>query len=272
MTLKDDTVVIAEDNLSLSMALKDYLETVHNLSVYTTVYDKGVMPLLQKTRASVLILDLMLEGEVDAEYLIPEAASIDGLLVIVLTGTWHERKEDEILRAGASVVMRKPQFPSTIWAQIEILTDSSTKVHPRQIDELGKILIRIGDNGSVYDVENGILIGAGGEILSIPERERNTMTSLSKRFIASAGKSSTDLADRGWALKDDLIKEVFEVENITSDLNRSLWYHLNELREILSGLVSDNEEDLQLIENVRIGRYKSYYRLNPGIFHIREDE
>ncbi len=53
-----DIVVIAEDDQNQSLMLKDYLETVFGLQVFTTETTHSVLPLLKETNASVLILDL----------------------------------------------------------------------------------------------------------------------------------------------------------------------------------------------------------------------
>ena len=77
-----DVVIIAEDDQNQSLMLKDYLETVFGLQIFTAETTSSVIPLVKEKNASVLILDLQL-ADGDAEHLVPEAAAIDGLLVVV---------------------------------------------------------------------------------------------------------------------------------------------------------------------------------------------
>ena len=88
MALSMDTVVIAEDNLEISEMIKEYFEQVYNLTVETTDQVDNILPLVLKTKASVLIMDLELKDG-DASQVLKDVASIPGLIVIIFTGTWE---------------------------------------------------------------------------------------------------------------------------------------------------------------------------------------
>ena len=52
---------------------------------------------------------------------------------------------------------------------------------------------------------------------------------------------------------------------ITDDLMKSYWYYLREVKKTLDDCLGDDKET-EIIENRRVGRTESYYRLNPEIF------
>lgn len=86
MPLSMNRVVIAEDNLDISIMMKDYFEEVYNLIVETTDSVDSIIPLVKETKASVLIMDLEL-SDGDASEVLKEVAAIPGLIVVVFTGT-----------------------------------------------------------------------------------------------------------------------------------------------------------------------------------------
>ena len=246
-----DIVVIAEDDQNQSLMLKDYLETVFGLKVFTADTTDSVLPLVKETNASVLILDLQL-ADGDAEHLVPEAADIDGLLVVVLTGTWQERMEDELLQAGAQVVMRKPQKPSTVWAQISNLKD---RYHPQ------KRSLKIGIKGTreYIDLQEGTIVGADGRNAFVSE-ERNSVLKVLAQSLAEATVSTG-----GWVERNDIIKGVYGNIDITEDVGNALRYNIREINKAIHDVTSC-PEDHRPIENRRMGREDSFYRLNPEVF------
>ena len=86
MALSMNTVVIAEDNLEISGVIKEYFERVYGLTVETTDRVEQILPLVRKTNASVLIMDLELKDG-DASGIVKDVAAIPELIVIILTGS-----------------------------------------------------------------------------------------------------------------------------------------------------------------------------------------
>ena len=246
-----DIVIIAEDDQNQSLMLKDYLETVFGLQVFTTETTTSVIPLVKEKKASVLILDLQL-ADGDAEHLVPEAAAIEGLLVVVLTGTWQERMEDELLQAGAQVVMRKPQKPSTVWAQISNLKDLH---HPK------KSSLKVGMKGTeeYIDLQEGAIVGADGRNAFISE-ERNSILK-----VLAQNLEETTASTGGWVERNDIIKNVYGNIAITEDVGNALRYNIREINKAIQDVTSC-PGDHRPIENRRMGREDSFYRLNPDVF------
>ena len=246
-----DIVIIAEDDQNQSLMLKDYLETVFGLQVFTTETTTSVIPLVKEKKASVLILDLQL-ADGDAEHLVPEAAAIEGLLVVVLTGTWQERMEDELLQAGAQVVMRKPQKPSTVWAQISNLKD---RYHPK------KSSLKVGMKGTeeYIDLQEGAIVGADGRNAFFSE-ERNSILK-----VLAQNLEETTASTGGWVERNDIIKNVYGNIAITEDVGNALRYNIREINKAIQDVTSC-PDDHRPIENRRMGREDSFYRLNPDVF------
>ena len=261
MTLLTDTVVIAEDDPEISQMVKVYLERTHGLSVSTTDCVNGILPLVLETQASVLIMDLrLIDG--DASKVLPDVAAIDGLLVVILTGTWDGRQEDQLLKDGAQVVMRKPQKPSAIWQQVINLrgTRQRSKEKPKKI----RILI----GGGYYDLQDGVIVEEKGKRIYIADKNRDVMDILATRLASDQAKGSDrKITDGGWAIKEDILEGMYGKIDITSDLVYSFWYSLKTLKKTLDESI-DTPEGMELIENMRVGRTESYYRLNPEIFGV----
>jgi len=261
MTLLTDTVVIAEDDPEISSMVKDYFEQAYGLSVTTTDKVDAIVPLVLKTKASVLIMDLrLIDG--DASKVLPDVAAIDGLLVVILTGTWDGRQEDLLLRDGAQVVMRKPQKPSAIWQQVINLrgTRQRSKEKPKKI--------RILMGGGYYDLQDGVIVEEKGKRIYIADKNRDVMNILATRLASDQARGSDrKITDGGWVIKEDILKGMYGKIDITSDLVYSFWYSLKTLKKTLEESI-DTPEGMELIENMRVGRTESYYRLNPEIFGV----
>jgi len=249
-----DVVIIAEDDQNQSLMLKDYLETVFGLQVFTAETTSSVLPLVKEKNASVLILDLQL-ADGDAEHLVPEAAAIDGLLVVVLTGTWQERMEDELLQAGAQVVMRKPQKPSTVWAQISNLKD---RYHPKK----SGLMVGMRGTDEYIDLKEGAIIGTDGRNAFFSEERNSILKVLAQNLEESTASTG------GWVERNDIIKNVYGNIAITEDVGNALRYNIREINKAIQDVTSC-PGDHRPIENRRMGREDSFYRLNPEVF---EDE
>ena len=163
MNLLPDTVVIAEDDLEVSQMIKNHFELNYGLSVSTTDRVDKILPLVLETRASVLIMDLQL-SDGDASQVLSSVAAIDGLLVVILTGTYDGRQEDQLLRDGAQVVMRKPQKPSAIWQQVLNLRGI------RQQRGETSLRIQVRGQKAFYEVIDGAIGGEGGNRIYLEEK------------------------------------------------------------------------------------------------------
>jgi len=255
MNLLPDTVVIAEDDLEVSQMIKNHFELNYGLSVSTTDRVDKILPLVLETRASVLIMDLQL-SDGDASQVLSSVAAIDGLLVVILTGTYDGRQEDQLLRDGAQVVMRKPQKPSAIWQQVLNLRGI------RQ--QRGETALRIQVRGqkAFYEVIDGVIVGEGGNRIYLEEKRRAIMEILARSMTLN--EKEKKFPD-GWINRTEIIQNIFGTAAITYDISRSFGYHVREIKKTLGECMSCNP-DMELIENRRAGRSESYYRLNPDLF------
>ena len=176
MSLLPNNVVLAEDDPEISSIVKDYFEQAYGLSVATTDKVDEIIPLVLKTKASVLIMDLELKDG-DASQVVSDVADIEGLVVIILTGTWKGREENKLLKDGAQVVMRKPQKPSTIWQQVLNLrgTTQKTKEAPQRI--------WFAKQEGYYDIEDGVIVTEGGKRIYLSDRKRDIMDVLAERLV-----------------------------------------------------------------------------------------
>lgn len=261
MTLLLKSVVLAEDDPEISSMVKEYFERAYDLSVATTDKVDEIIPLVLKTKASVLIMDLELKDG-DASQVVSDVAEIDGLVVIVLTGTWKGREENKLLKDGAQVVMRKPQKPSTIWQQVLNLRGT----RQRGKDKLKKIRILMG--GGYYDLQDGVIIEEKGKRIYLSDKNRVIMDLLANRLASDQAKESViEISEGGWVIKEDIIEGMYGKTDITSDVVHSFWYSLKTLKKILNESI-DNPEGVELIENMRVGRTESYYRLKPESFVV----
>jgi DNA-binding response OmpR family regulator len=261
MTLLLKSVVLAEDDPEISSMVKEYFERAYDLSVATTDKVDEIIPLVLKTKASVLIMDLELKDG-DASQVVSDVAEIDGLVVIVLTGTWKGREENKLLKDGAQVVMRKPQKPSTIWQQVLNLRGT----RQRGKDKLKKIRILMG--GGYYDLQDGVIIEEKGKRIYLSDKNRVIMDMLANRLASDQAKESViEISEGGWVIKEDIIEGMYGKTDITSDVVHSFWYSLKTLKKILNESI-DNPEGVELIENMRVGRTESYYRLKPESFVV----
>jgi DNA-binding response OmpR family regulator len=261
MTLLLKSVVLAEDDPEISSMVKEYFERAYDLSVATTDKVDEIIPLVLKTKASVLIMDLELKDG-DASQVVSDVAEIDGLVVIVLTGTWKGREENKLLKDGAQVVMRKPQKPSTIWQQVLNLRGT----RQRSKDKPKKIRILMG--GGYYDLQDGVIIEEKGKRIYLSDKNRVIMDMLANRLASDQAKESViEISEGGWVIKEDIIEGMYGKTDITSDVVHSFWYSLKTLKKILNESI-DNPEGVELIENMRVGRTESYYRLKPESFVV----
>lgn len=261
MPLEMEQVVIAEDDYEIRRLVESYFRRAYGLSVATTDKVEGNLPLVLDTRASVLIMDLEL-ADGDASQILGDVADIEGLIVIILTGTWKGRQESKLLENGAQVVMRKPQKPATIWQQVLNLR--------RALQQGGSapLRIRVKGQGVFYDVQDGIIIDREGNQRYLSDKKREIMDVLVRNLAADRDMSEQEKArSSGWIKREDMIKGVFGNVTITRDLENSFWYHLRKVKETLNECVTC-QGGMEPIKNRRPGRSESYYRLNPSIFSL----
>ena len=265
MALLPNNVVLAEDDPEISSMVKDYFEQAYGLSVATTDKVDEIIPLVLKTKASVLIMDLELKDG-DASQVVSDVAAIDGLVVIILTGTWKGREENKLLKDGAQVVMRKPQTPSTIWQQVLNLrgTSQRSKEKPGRISVIGK--------SGHYDIQEGVIIDEEGKITYLSDKKRDIMDILARRMAADqASASEIEIAAGAWVLRKDMTTIMFGTPKFTQDIKNTFWYFLRKLKETLEEW-SNTTGEIEVIENTRVGRTESYYRLNPAIFELEKPD
>lgn len=265
MALSMNTVVIAEDNLEISEMIKEYFEQVYNLTVETTDKVDKILPLVLRTKASVLIMDLELKDG-DASEVLKDVAAIPGLIVIIFTGKWKGRQENELLENGAQVVMRKPQKPATIWQQVLNLRG----IREQQQKELLKI--RAKDAGVVYDILDGTLKKEGGKSILLDEMKKDILGILGRgleEYQSLPDESKEDKKELiGWIEKKEIVKRVYGCKNQeVPGYMEIIQYHLRGVIKSLEEFISPGDKK-ELIENKRIGRYDSYYRLNPEVFEV----
>lgn len=265
MALSMDTVVIAEDNPDISEMIKEYFEQVYNLTVATTDKVDKILPLVLRNKASVLIMDLELKDG-DASQVLNDVAAIPGLIVIIFTGTWQSRQEKELLENGAQVLMRKPQKPAVIWQQVLNLRGIRGQ-HQREMEK-----IKAKESSVIYDVLEGTISKAGGTSIFLDEMKREIMNTLGRGLGEHHGApgESKDVKKEsiGWIEKKEITKSVFCCEDHeVSGYGEIIGYHLRSLNHTLLEVISP-EDRKEVVENKRIGRYESYYRLNPDVFEV----
>ena len=253
MTLLPNNVVLAEDDPEIRSLVKDYFEKAYDLTVATTDRVNRILPLVLETNASVLIMDLeLLDG--DATQVLSDVVDIDGLIVIILTGTWKGREENKLLKDGAQVVMRKPQKPSTIWQQVLNLRGTNSKENKR------RFLVEVKGQGIYYDLLEGTLVERGGKTTYLSEKKRDLMDVLSLQLVS-------DQDPGGWVNRTEIFRRLFRSTNITPELKNSFWYSMRGVRKVLNDCLK-LEDGQEVIEKQSSGWYEVYYRLNPEIFIV----
>ena len=265
MALSMNSVVIAEDNLEISEMIKEYFEQVYNLTVNTTDKVDKILPMVLKTRASVLIMDLELKDG-DASEVLKDVAAIPGLIVIVFTGTWKGRQENELLENGAQVVMRKPQKPAAIWQQVLNLR-GIRETHQKALHK-----IKAKNTNVVYDIMGGSIIKEGSNSVILDEVKKDILDILA-RGLEEYQSLPEEVKDEkndstGWTEKKEIIQAVFRCKELdVSGYTQVFGYHMRRLIKTLEEYIGP-DDNKELVENNRIGRYDSYYRLNPDVFEV----
>ena len=263
MALSMNTVVIAEDNLEISGVIKEYFERVYGLTVETTDRVEQILPLVRKTNASVLIMDLELKDG-DASGIVKDVAAIPELIVIIFTGTWSKREEAKLLEHGAQVVMRKPQKPATIWQQVLTLRNIQNPVGGKPY----QVSTRSGD--FFYEGEKGILGIRGGKKKLLVDTTKLLMDCLAHGLADFLNLSEEEIKLGGlsvsWLEREDIIQFIYDCDHVeVAGYSRGFQYQMAKLKDILSNYI-EQEDSTELIEFKREGRYKTYYRLNPDVF------
>ena len=265
MTLSMDTVVIAEDNLEISMMIKDYFEEVYNLTVETTDTVASIMPLIKESKASVLIMDLELQDG-DAPAVLKDVAAIPGLIVVIFTGTYKGREENELLKNGAQVVMRKPQKPATIWQQVLNLRGISVQ----QKREFMKITAK--EEGVVYDILGGTLTKEGGKSILLNETKKDIINILSRGLEEYQSLPDDSKGEKkeliGWIEKKEIVKMFYGCsDHEVPGYMQTIQYHLRGVITTLDEFINPGDKK-ECVEKKRVGRNNSFYRLNPDVFEV----
>ena len=259
-TLKQNQVVIAEDDQDISYMIQSYFERVFGLTVACTDRVGEILPLVLKTRASVLIMDLEL-SDGDATPVLEDVAGIEGLIVVILTGTWDRRQESKLLAEGAYVVMRKPQKARAIWQQILNLRRTGQKT-----SRTSRVKVRGKD--SYYDMNKGVVV-MEGKTIYLADTQRDILDLLAKGLSAPGDDliEKTQDEGEGWVRRRNIIRSVYGEDESLRSVEGSFWYQMREVKKRLEGCV-DSQGEYDVIENKRVGRSVSYYRLNPALFTL----
>jgi len=257
--LKHDQVVIAEDDQAVSYTIRSYFERVFGLSVQVTDRVSEILSMVLKTRASVLIMDLEL-SDGDATPVLEDVAGIQELIVVILTGTWKRRQESKLLEKGACVVMRKPQKARAIWQQV---------LNLRRNGQEGTCtsLVRVKGADSFYDMGKGVLVMEGRSQVYLTDTQREILDLLARELSAQGAVMAENAHDEieGWVRRRNIIRAVYGEEKHIKSVEGSFWYQMREVKKRLERCVG-GLDGREVIENRRVGRSESYYRLNPALF------
>ena len=98
------------------------------------------------------------------------------------------------------------------------------------------------------------------------------MDILARRMAADqASASEIEIAAGAWVLRKDMTTIMFGTPKFTQDIKNTFWYFLRKLKETLEEW-SNTTGEIEVIENRRVGRTESYYRLNPAIFELEKPD
>ncbi len=150
---------LAEDDRVLSATLAKFLTTECGYEVAVTPRKEEVLPLLEKTQAGWLILDLELEGGM-ANDLIPLIRQRCGkeLFLLVLTGYHQQYSESYLFPKGADELLKKPYRPEDIYLRMRRL-EGGLREHPDQATVLrfGELRVNLRSGRFQKEDEQGIL-------------------------------------------------------------------------------------------------------------------
>ncbi|MFO8037063.1 MAG: response regulator [Anaerolineales bacterium] len=264
-TLKQNQVVIAEDDQDISYMIQSYFERVFGLSVQVTDSVDEILPLVLRTRASVLIMDLEL-SDGDATPVLEDVAGIEGLIVVILTGTWKRCQESKLLEEGAYVVMRKPQKARAIWQQVLNLRRTGQKTSRPS-------LVKVRGKDSYYDMNKGVVVTKGRRTIYLADTQREILDLLAKGLSAQSEDMTEQTQDEseGWVRRRNIIRSVYGEDESLKSVEGSFWYQMREVKKRLEDCVG-GQDGQDVIENKRVGRSVSYYRLNPNLFRLTMKE
>lgn len=166
--------------------------------------------------------------------------------------------------------MRKPQKPATIWQQVLNLRGI------REIHRETRLKIKAKEAGVIYNSLTGTLTQEGGTTTILDDDKKNLLNLLADRYFRSQNQSkeSKDAEGvlTGWVEKKQIIKSIFRCrEHEVGGFTRVFGYRIRAVNETLGEYIAP-EGNQEMIENKRVGRYESYYRLNPDVFVISELE
>jgi two-component system KDP operon response regulator KdpE len=235
-------IVIAEDDVTLSLSLMDFFENVMRYIVRVVDTREDIMAALRDARAGWLLLDLELKDGLGHE-IIPLVRNRygDDVFVIVLTGQWERHTEDESLQKGADLVLRKPYPLSALKYQMERLMERVQK-KPAVMEMSRKY--RIGEG--VIDVAQGIFYKGEQEIHLTP-----LLIRIIRLLMEKAKKAD------GWILRHELMMDVWGNEAIVDDMAKNTYG--SRLRQAIMRI--NQTIGQEVVENMRGARRASFVRL-----------
>ena len=197
------TIVIAEDDVQLSVSLMNFFETVLQYVVKVVVLRDDILPAIRQTQAGWLLLDIELKDGIgyDAIPLLRNNYG-DDVFVIVLTGQWKRHSEGESLRKGADLVLRKPYPLSALKFQMERLMERG-RIKPRATEVSRQYVA--GDG--MIDIAQGVFFKGDDEIHMGPQLMRVIRTLIEK----------TTPENKGWIPRFDMMIELWGEDAILDD-------------------------------------------------------
>ncbi len=239
-------MVLAEDDAEVAHELRRILEGLGGFEVWVTRLRADVIPLLRKTGAMWLVLDLHLEDGYSGEE-IPTIRRLWGndVYVIVLSGYYNRHPEHELLGQGADTFLRKPYAPKaliSLIARAKLRIDQGVELAP--------------SNGASLRIGDGIVDLDRGAYLKEDDQEEIFLTDLQQQLllVLAAARTNDDWAflDRGAVILQLWARESMVTAPLFS----------NRLRQLKSRTTKTLGVDP--IE-IKRGGTSTQWRLNPAV-------
>ncbi len=190
-------VCLAEDDRMLSATLAKFLTTECGYEVAVTHRKEEVLPLLEKTQAGWLILDLELEGGMSND-LVPLIRQRCGkeLFLLVLTGNFDKYSESYLFPQGVDELLHKPYRPEDIYLRMRRL-EGGHREHPGHAAMLiiGDLQLDLRSGWFQKEGEQGILPDSCLRLLQClaqPENGGWKVTRQVDLLVALWGRNITD--------------------------------------------------------------------------------
>lgn len=135
--LETSTILMVDDEPTTLEVLETFLEAEGFTNLVTTSDPRSVLPLLERHRPDVLILNLLMPGLGGLEILraVRGDPALAGLPVIILTSSSDPGAKQRALELGASDFLAKPVDPSELTLRVRnVLTASRLEVGARPQD------------------------------------------------------------------------------------------------------------------------------------------